>query len=186
MITVRPGLPKDLPAVLGLINELAVFERCGKEVETTVEQMHRDAFERPEPVFRFFVAIDTSAASATAGSNAPQQASSSAAEDGTVVGTAIYFYTYSTWKGRCLYLEDLVITESRRRQGIGRHLFDAVMAQAKQDDVARVMWQVLDWNEPAICFYKSLSADLDSTWVNCRLVRDQIQSYKPTARPQPQ
>ena len=157
-MTIRPGTPDDLPQALDLIKELAVYEREPNAVETAVKDMIRDGFGE-RPVFEFFVA-----------------------EEGEVIiGLALYYYSYSTWKGRCLYLEDLIVTQSHRGRGVGRGLFDKVLEKAKEEDVRRVVWQVLDWNTPAIEFYKSLGAAMLSEWITCRLVHDQIQDYRPVS-----
>ncbi len=155
-MTLRAGKQEDLPQVLNLIRELAAFEREPDAVETTLEEMIRDGFGE-QPVFGFFVAE----------------------ENEKIVGLALYFYSYSTWKGKCLYLEDLIVTQSHRGEGIGKKLFDKIMEKAQQTGARRVVWQVLDWNEPAIAFYKSLGADLLHEWVTCRLTKEQIQQYTP-------
>jgi len=154
MIQVRRGIKADLTAVLGLIQELADYENASDEVQNSVERMEQDGF-GPAPIFKFFVAEN----------------------DGKIVGTAIYYNRYSTWKGRCLYLEDLVVSESQRGQGIGKLLFDAIAKEAKRTECKVLTWQVLDWNEPAIRFYKRLNADLDPEWINCKLTDEQIQNY---------
>ena len=157
-MTIRPGTTNDLPQALDLIKELAEYEREPNAVETAVEDMMRDGFGE-RPVFEFFVA-----------------------EEGEIIiGLALYYYSYSTWKGRCLYLEDLIVTQSHRGRGVGRGLFDKVLEKAKEEDVRRVVWQVLDWNTPAIEFYKSLGAAMLSEWITCRLVHDQIQDYRPVS-----
>ncbi len=152
-MTIRKGNKEDLPQVIKLIQELAAFEREPHAVETTVAQMEKDGFGE-QPVFEFFVA-----------------------EGEHIVGLALYFYSYSTWKGKCLYLEDLIVTQSQRGKGIGKLLFDKIMLQAKAADAHRVVWQVLDWNEPAIRFYESLGAAMPKEWITCRLTREQIQQY---------
>ena len=158
-MTIRPGTSDDLPQALALIKELAEYEREPDAVETAVEDMIRDGFGE-RPVFEFFVA-----------------------EEGEIIiGLALYYYSYSTWKGRCLYLEDLIVTQSHRGRGVGRGLFDKVLEKAKKEDVRRVVWQVLDWNTPAIEFYKSLGAAMLSEWVTCRLVHEQIQEYRPVSK----
>ena len=142
--------------MLTLIQELATFEREPDAVETTVESMKQDGFGE-HPVFEFFLAEDA------------QQ----------IVGLALYFYSYSTWKGKCLYLEDLIVTEAYRGRGLGRRLLDRVVMKAKKENAKRVVWQVLDWNTSAIDFYKSLGADLLPEWITCRLTEEQIQEYQP-------
>jgi len=154
MINIRKGTEHDLKPVLDLIMELAIYEKAEHEVENTVAQMHEDRFGK-EKVFDFFVAV----------------------HKGQIIGTAIYYYRYSTWKGKALYLEDLVVSESFRGKGYGKALLDAIVRQAKTDNCKQVRWQVLDWNEPAINFYKRLGADLDPEWINCTLDAKQIQDY---------
>jgi GNAT superfamily N-acetyltransferase len=154
MIQVRKGIKDDLPAVLGLIQELADYEKASHEVQNSVERMEEDGFGEA-PIFDFFVAVS----------------------NGQIVGTAIFYNRYSTWKGRCLYLEDLVVNESQRGQGTGKLLFDAVVEEAKTTKCKVLTWQVLDWNEPAIRFYKRLNAHLDEEWINCKLTDEQIQNY---------
>lgn len=155
-IPIRPGTVDDLPQVLALIQELAAFEREPDAVETNVETMRQDGFGE-RPVFEFFVAEDR------------QQ----------IVGLALFFYSYSTWKGKCIYLEDLIVTEAYRGQGLGRRLLDQVVLKARQENAKRVVWQVLDWNTPAVEFYKSLGAALLPEWITCRLDEKQIREYQP-------
>ncbi len=155
-MTLRAGKQEDLPQALDLIRELAAFERSPDAIETTLEEMIRDGFGE-QPVFEFFIAE----------------------ENEKIVGLALYFYSYSTWKGKCLYLEDLIVTQSHRGKGIGKKLFDKIMEKAQETGARRVVWQVLDWNEPAIAFYQSLGADLLHEWVTCRLTKEQIQQYTP-------
>ncbi len=95
--------------------------------------------------------------------------------DKVVVGFALSYPKYSTWEGPCVYLEDLYVTQTHRRGGLGRRLFLEVARRSAQAGCARLQWQVLDWNEPAIAFYKSLNAVIDSTWLNGKLTRDQLQ-----------
>ncbi|WPP53573.1 GNAT family N-acetyltransferase [Catalinimonas niigatensis] len=157
-IIIRQGIKADLPQVLELIKELAEFEREPHEVENTLEQLEEDGFGK-QPVFEFFVAEDQ--------------------ESKKMVGLALYFYSYSTWKGKCIYLEDLIVTQLERGKGIGKRLLDRIIVKAKEENCYRVVWQVLDWNEPAIKFYKSLGADIPKEWLTCRLVKKQIDSYVP-------
>lgn len=148
MIEVRKGEKKDLPRVLELIKELADYEKALNQVDNTVEQMEIDGF-GPDPIFGFFVAEDT--------------------EKG-VVGISIYYFRYSTWKGKRIYLEDLLVTESERGQGTGKLLFDKTIEEGKRQRCTGMMWQVLDWNEPAINFYKKYyQANLDEEWINCSI-----------------
>jgi GNAT superfamily N-acetyltransferase len=151
-VHIRRGASTDLPSVLELIHELAQYERASHEVTNHLalmqEQFMQDAFAL------FIAEIDR-----------------------TVVGAAVYFYSYSTWKGRSLYLDDLVVTESMRGKGIGKKLLDAVIAEAKRQHVAKVHWQVLEWNTPAIRFYERTGAFFDHEWVNCKLEGALLESY---------
>lgn len=153
MLHVRPGEPEDLPAVLELIVELARFEQEPDAVKTTVASMTEDGFGR-RPVFGFFVAE----------------------VDSQIVGISLFYDRYSTWRGRMLYLEDLIVTESFRGKGIGKALLDRTIEKAKEEDYRGMMWQVLGWNKPAIEFYEKYGADLDAKWLNCILSEDQLRN----------
>jgi len=151
----RRGQEADLPRVLALIQELAEFEREPDAVTNTLDMMRRDGF-GPTPIFGFFVL-----------------------ENGDdIIGLALFYTAYSTWKGRMLYLEDLVVTEAARRGGYGRQLFDAVVAEAQRTGAQRMKWQVLDWNEPAIAFYKKLGASIEGEWLNGNLSADELRDYR--------
>ncbi len=156
MISIRKGLAADIPAALKLIRELAIYEKAEQELSVTEASMLEDGFGE-RPFYEFFVAEQ---------------------EEGEVVGLALYFYTYSTWKGKVLYLEDLVVQESMRRQGIGKKLLDALVRQAQQIGAKRLSWQVLEWNDPAIKFYEKLKARLDSEWINCKFTQEDLMNYK--------
>ncbi|MBL0105122.1 MAG: GNAT family N-acetyltransferase [Bacteroidetes bacterium] len=153
-ITVRRGEKKDLPSLLSLVKELALFEKAPEEVTNTLSDMERDGFGE-KPVFGFHVAE----------------------VDKVIVGIALYFVKYSTWKGAGLYLDDLIVTEKMRGQGIGQKLFDAYMDEAKKINAKQVHWQVLDWNTPAIDFYKKLGAKIDVEWLDCKMTEAQINKY---------
>ena len=146
MIEIRKGLKKDLPRVLDLIKELAVYEKALDQVANTVERMEEDGF-GDDPVFGFIVAE----------------------ENNQIIGTSIYYYRYSTWKGKRLYLEDLVVTESKRGEGAGKLLFEATLEIARKTNCSGMMWQVLDWNEPAINFYKKYNTRFEAEWLNCNI-----------------
>lgn len=151
----RRGQESDLPRVLALIQELAAFERAPEAVTNNLAMMQRDGF-GPEPIFSFFVL-----------------------ESGIdLIGLALFYTAYSTWKGRMLFLEDLVVTEAARRGGYGRQLFDAVVSEARRTGAQRMKWQVLDWNEPAIGFYKKLGANIESEWLNGNLSAEQLSNYQ--------
>jgi GNAT superfamily N-acetyltransferase len=151
----RRGQEADLPRVLALIQELAEFEREPDAVTNTLDMMRHDGF-GPTPIFGFFVLESA----------------------GDLIGLALFYTAYSTWKGRMLYLEDLVVTEAARRGGYGRLLFDAVVAEAQRTGAQRMKWQVLDWNEPAIAFYKKLGATIESEWLNGNLSAEELRAYQ--------
>lgn len=153
-IKIRKGTEADLPQVLGLVKELATYEKAPDEVEVTVEEMQNWGFGN-DKIFEFFVAE----------------------YEQKIIGIALYYYKYSTWKGKCLFLEDIIVTESYRRYGLGSKLFNEVALVAKQKQVRRMEWQVLDWNEPAINFYKKYNAHLDGEWINGKLTHPQLQSF---------
>ncbi|MBI3219034.1 MAG: GNAT family N-acetyltransferase [Bacteroidetes bacterium] len=153
MIKIRIGTKEDLPQVLDLVKELAEYERALKEVTNTVQRMELDAFGK-EPVFGFFVAE----------------------KKDRIVGISLYYYRYSTWKGKRLYLEDIVVTQSERGNGIGHLLFEETMRYSLASNCTGMQWQVLDWNEPAINFYKKYNARFDAEWINCHLDSNQIQN----------
>ncbi len=155
-ITLRYAVKTDLPEVLALIRELATYERAPEEVTVTIEELERDGF-GDKPIYEIILAE----------------------ENGEIAGMAFYFYAYSTWKGKCVFLEDIIVKESLRGRGIGRALFDAVVLKCKEENARRMMWQVLDWNEPAINFYRKYDAILDPTWVNGKLTAKQIQDFIP-------
>ncbi len=154
-ITIRKGLKADLPDVLRLVHELADFEKAPDAVTNTVKEMENDGFGE-KPVFGFYIAeLDEKA-----------------------VGVALYFIKYSTWKGKGLYLDDLFVSEKYRGKGIGKKLFDAFMKEAKLMNAKQVHWQVLDWNTPAIDFYKKLGSTIEAEWWDCKMTEEQIQEYK--------
>jgi GNAT superfamily N-acetyltransferase len=148
-VRVRPGTPNDVPDLLRLIQELALYERAPDEVIVTEETLLADGFGE-HPRFHLFVAE----------------------LDHKVVGMALYYFAYSNWKGKYLYLEDLVVQENFRGKGIGKLLFEAVVEVAKTEKVKRMGWQVLNWNDPAINFYQAYGAELSDEWLNGRLFFD--------------
>ncbi len=145
-MTIRKAKKGDEGAIFGLIQELATYERAPDEVINTPEQLRIDLFD--DQVCDALVVEDDLKG---------------------VVGFALYYTSYSTWKGRCLYLEDFYVLPEFRRGGIGGRLFQEVVAIAKERGVKRMDWQVLEWNEPALSFYKKHEAILDPEWVNGRL-----------------
>jgi len=140
---IRKAQRADCPRILELIQELAHYERAPEEVTVTLAEMEDAGFGK-KPVWEAFVAEI----------------------DGTIQGIALYYIRYSTWKGRRIYLEDLIVTENMRGQGIGKALFDQVIQEMKAGNYQGMVWQVLEWNEPAIHFYKKYQANFDAEWVN--------------------
>jgi GNAT superfamily N-acetyltransferase len=156
-INIRQGKKEDLPSVLMLVKELAEYEKAPHEVTNTVERMEMEGFGK-NPVYGFFVAEN---------------------ENG-IVGLSLYYYRYSTWKGKRLYLEDIIVTESQRGNGIGKLLFDRTLEKTIEDNCSGMTWQVLDWNEPAFNFYKKYGAKVDGEWVNCSLEENEIKKITST------
>ena len=145
-LSIRKGIEADLPKILELIQELATYEKAPDEVAVSIEEMKKWGFGN-EKIFDFFVGEI----------------------NGNIKGLALYYYKYSTWKGKCIFLEDIIVTEPERGKGLGKLLFDEVVKVAKQEKVRRLEWQVLEWNEPAINFYKKYGSHLDPEWINCKL-----------------
>ncbi len=153
-VKIRDGKKKDLPRVLELIKELAVFEKSLDQVSNTVERLEEDGF-GVHPIYGFFVAE----------------------REEEIIGLSLYYYRYSTWKGKRLYLEDIIVTESERGRGVGKLLFERTMLFTIEMNCTGMMWQVLNWNKPAIDFYQKYHAKLDDEWVNGHLEAEQIESF---------
>jgi GNAT superfamily N-acetyltransferase len=145
MILIREAKPKDISAVLQLIRELADFEREPKAVVNTESELHQHIFK--DKICNAIVAD----------------------ENNEIIGFALYYNSYSTWKGKCLYLEDLYVQEARRKHGVGALLFEKIISIAEYQKVRRLEWLVLDWNQPAIQFYKKYEANLDNSWLNGKI-----------------
>ena len=141
----------DCPRLLELIQELADYEKAPEEVTVTLDEFV-DAGFGAESVWKAFV-VET---------------------DGIIVGFALYYTRYSTWKGRRLYLEDFIVTEEYRGRGIGKLLFERVMQEAKQKNFNGMVWQVLEWNQPALNFYNKYSAHVEAGWLNASFSKSQI------------
>lgn len=151
-VIVRPANQADAPAMMALIQELAVYEKAPEEVTVSETHFVESGF-GPNPVWWAWVAVIP--------------ASEDRAE--TIVGFALYYIRYSTWKGQRMYLEDIIVQEEWRGKGIGSLLMNALIAVAREKKFSGMMWQVLDWNEPAIHFYKKYGASFDDTWINVSL-----------------
>ena len=147
-INIRKALPADCERMMELVKELAVFEKAPNEVTVTLEHFIETGFGK-NPVWYALVAVDES--------------------NNLIIGISLYYMRYSTWKGLRLYLEDLIVTEEFRGKGVGKKLFDATVDEARRLGVSGMMWQVLDWNQPAIDFYKKYGADVSGEWLNCSL-----------------
>ena len=151
---IREATVADCSRLLELINELAVYERAPEEVTVTLAEFEEAGFGL-KPVWKAFVAV----------------------LDDTIVGFALYYVRYSTWKGCRLYLEDFIVTGSHRGKGIGKLLFDTIVLEAYEKGFNGMTWQVLDWNEPALNFYKKYEAGVEAGWLNGSLSKHQLASY---------
>ena len=149
--TIRKGVKEDLPAVLTLIKELADYEKALDCVTITLEELEKDGF-GDHPWYWFLVAE----------------------ENDKIIGLSFYFIRYSTWNGKYLYLEDFVISKAYRQKGIGSLLFEATIQICKDENLNGMSWQVLDWNSPAIQFYKKYNAEISTEWYNGKLTKNQI------------
>lgn len=152
---IRSATPQDMPAVLELITELAVFEREPDAVVITVEDLVRDGFGE-NPLFQCLVAE----------------------VNGRIKGMALFYYRYSTWKGKTIHLEDLIVTESARGTGLGNALYAEVMRQGQIEKVRRIEWNVLDWNTPAIAFYEKSGANVLPDWRVVHMDQNGIENFK--------
>jgi len=148
-LVIRKGKKEDIPQVFNLVKELSIFEKAEEKVANTIERMEMEGF-GDNPAFKFFVAE----------------------VNGQIVGMALYYFSYSTWKGRSLYIDDLIVTEAFRKKGIGDQLFQKVFEVAKKEKCGKIHWQVLDWNTPAINYYKKLGAEFEGEWINCAITSD--------------
>lgn len=153
-MNIRKGKPEDMAAVLGLIQELAIFEKEPDAVLVTVDDLICDGFGE-KPLFHVFVAE----------------------VDEKIVGIALYYYRYSTWKGKTIHLEDLIVKEEMRGTGLGSALYSEIMKQGKKDNVRRIEWNVLNWNTPAVNFYENSGAKVIEEWRVVQMDEAGINSY---------
>jgi GNAT superfamily N-acetyltransferase len=152
-MNIRIAKKEDCPRLLELVNELALFERAPEEVTVTLAEFEDAGFGN-NPVWKAFVVE----------------------AEGLIVAFALYYVRFSTWKGCRMYLEDLIVTENWRGKGIGKLLFDRLVQEARELGFNGMTWQVLDWNEPAINFYKKYEAAIEAGWLNGSLSKQQILS----------
>lgn len=151
-ITIRLAVKEDCARIMELVHELAEFEKAPQEVTVNFNHFVESGFGQ-NPVWWAFVA------EVSPGQNGTKE----------IVAFALYYVRYSTWKGQRMYLEDIIVTRAWRGRGIGKRLMDRVLEEAKARQFTGLMWQVLDWNEPAIQFYKKYNATFDAGWVNCNV-----------------
>jgi len=152
--SIREGEKKDMQAVLELINELALFEKLPNEVEISIQDLLRDGFS-DKPKFKTFVAE----------------------EDAVIIGVALFYERYSTWKGRIFHLEDLIVRKDKRGLGAGFSLYQAVLKFAHDTGAKRVSWDVLDWNKDAINFYKNTGATILEDWQVVHMTRENLENF---------
>jgi GNAT superfamily N-acetyltransferase len=151
---IRKGRIEDMPAVSALIKELAAFEKEPDAVVLTVADLERDGFGE-KPLFQTFVVE----------------------ENDEIVGMVLYYYRYSTWKGKTIHIEDLIVKEDKRGLGLGFKLYSEVIAQGKSDGVRRIEWNVLDWNSPAIEFYERSGAKVFKDWLVAQMDENGIDTF---------
>lgn len=150
-VNIRAAHPQDLPQVYDLIKELALYENEPNEPTVSLEVFVRDGSGN-QPKYRVIVAE----------------------EEHEIIGIALYYLGYSTWKGSMMYLDDLVVRSAHRNKGIGQLLFQELIEKAKEHQVNQLRWHVLDWNKPAISFYNKLNASLEAEWITCKLEKDKL------------
>lgn len=153
-IFLRVAKKEDCPRLIELVNELAVFEKAPEEVTVSLQEFEDAGFGN-NPVWKAFVAVDND----------------------VIIGFALYYIRFSTWKGRRVYLEDFIVTETYRGKGVGKLLFEQIIKETKELGYSGMVWQVLDWNEPAIGFYKKYEADIEAGWLNASLSKEHVLKY---------
>jgi GNAT superfamily N-acetyltransferase len=153
-ITIRNATAKDVPTMMALVRELAEFENSPNEVMNTEAKMIEEGFGQ-NPAFHAIVAE----------------------VDKQVIGMSVFYFSYSTWKGKSIYIDDIIVNEAFRGKGVGSKLMEATISRAKNENVGKLHWQVLDWNDPAIRFYQKYEADFDPEWVNCSIIREKLANF---------
>lgn len=155
-MTIREAKKEDCARILELVHELALYERAPQEVTVTLDEFTAAGF-GPKPVWKAFVAES----------------------EGEVLGFALYYVRFSTWKGPRLYLEDFLVTDAARGKGIGKLLFERIIREAQELDFNGMSWQVLDWNEPALNFYRKYEAQTEAGWLNASISKEQLSRFHP-------
>ncbi|MFZ9718863.1 MAG: GNAT family N-acetyltransferase [Chitinophagaceae bacterium] len=145
-VIIRSAKKEDCPRLLELVKELALYEKAPEEVTVTLSHFEESGFGE-KPVWWAFVAE----------------------ENKEILGFALYYIRYSTWKGQRMYLEDIIVTEAARGKGIGKMLMEQLIEEAREKKLNGIVWQVIEWNEPAIRFYKNFNASFDAEWINCSI-----------------
>ena len=154
MLTIRKGEKKDLPFILELIKELAKYENAIEQVSITLSELEKDGFGLNQH-YHFLVAE----------------------KENNIIGMSFYWFRYSTWKGRFLFLEDFIVKKNYRKQGVGTALFNATIKVCQEQNINGMCWQVLDWNQPAIKFYKKYNASISKEWLNGKLDKTQLVNF---------
>lgn len=139
-----------------LVKELAEFEQAPEAVVNTEAKLWEDGF-GTNPIYKVFIAEERAT--------------------GDIIGMALYYTAFSTWKGRIFYLDDLIVTEKFRKYGIGKKLLNEVLKAAAEAGVNQIRWQVLDWNKPAIALYEKIGVEFDAGWIDCKMTKEQIANY---------
>ena len=143
-VNIRKIRPREMDKAYELVRELAIYEKAEDSFTIGIDE-YKEQFD--EQLFQILVAEDK----------------------GSIIGMALFYPTFSTWKGKMMYLEDFVVKESYRKKGVGQLLFDAFIESSKAQNCKLVKWQVLDWNEPAINFYKKNKATIEDEWLSCKI-----------------
>ncbi len=141
---IRRAVREDCPRLLELVHELAIYEKAPDEVTVTLDHFEESGFGEHPVWWAFVIEVN-----------------------GVIAGFALYYIRYSTWKGQRMYLEDILITRKMRGKGLGSMLFERLIVEARERKMNGIVWQVLEWNQPAIDFYKRYDASFDNEWINC-------------------
>lgn len=143
---IRKAVKSDCPRIMELVAELAIYEKAPNEVTVSLDHFIESGFGSNSVWWAFVAEVN-----------------------GIIQGFALYYIRYSTWKGQRMYLEDILVTDEMRGKGIGKLLFDRLIIEAQEKKLNGIIWQVLEWNEPAINFYRKYNASFDAEWINCSI-----------------